>query len=84
MSEVCAWFEVLRRKRIFGTRLRNDRYKKITVVYSMSGYWIGVKVGVRVTGGGMRVQGKTGIDLSKFEWFGHFTEHMACGFEEYR
>jgi hypothetical protein len=27
MSEVCAWFEVLRRKRNFGTRLRNDRYK---------------------------------------------------------
>jgi hypothetical protein len=27
---------------------------------------------------------KTGIDLSNFEWFGHFTEHVTCevlGFE---
>jgi hypothetical protein len=37
MSEVCALFEVLRRKQIFGTRLRNDRYKRIIVVYSVSG-----------------------------------------------
>jgi hypothetical protein len=37
MSEVCAWFEVLRRKQILGTQLRNDRYKWRTMVYSMSG-----------------------------------------------
>jgi hypothetical protein len=37
MSEVCSWFEVLRRKRIFGTRLRNDRYKWETMVYPVTG-----------------------------------------------
>jgi hypothetical protein len=43
------------------------------------GYRIGVKFGVSVTRGGMRVLEKTGINLSKFEWFRHFTEHFACG-----
>jgi hypothetical protein len=41
-----------------------------------------MKFGVSVTGGSMRVLEKTGIDLSKFEWFGHFTEHLVRGFEE--
>jgi hypothetical protein len=27
----------------------------------------------------MRVLEKSGIDLSKFEWFGHFIEYLACG-----
>jgi hypothetical protein len=22
---------------------------------------------------------KSKVDLSKFSWFGHFTEHLACG-----
>jgi hypothetical protein len=32
----------------------------------------------------MKVLEKSGIDLSNFEWFGHFIEHLACeglGFE---
>jgi hypothetical protein len=37
MSEVCAWFEVLRRKQNFGTRLRNDCYRWETVEYPVSG-----------------------------------------------
>jgi hypothetical protein len=37
MSEVGAWFEGLRRKRILGTQLRNERYKWIKVVYSVFG-----------------------------------------------
>jgi hypothetical protein len=32
MSEVGAWFEVWRRKSIFGTRLKKDRYKGKEVV----------------------------------------------------
>jgi hypothetical protein len=43
-----------------------------------------VKFGVRVTEGGMRVLEKTGINLSKFEWFGHFTEHLVHGVLEKR
>jgi hypothetical protein len=27
----------------------------------------------------MKVLEKYGVDLSKFGWFGHFTEHLACG-----
>jgi hypothetical protein len=32
----------------------------------------------------MKVLEKSGVDLSKFELFGHFTEHVTCeglGFE---
>jgi hypothetical protein len=43
-------------------------------------YQIGVKFGVSVTEGGMRVLEKTRVDLSKFEWFGHFTEHLRTRF----
>jgi hypothetical protein len=43
------------------------------------GYRIGMKFGERVTGRGRRVLEKTGVDLSNFDWFGHFTEHVACG-----
>jgi hypothetical protein len=46
--------------------------------YIMSlGYRIDVKLDVSVTGGGMRVLEKTRINLSKFEWFEHFTEHVV-------
>jgi hypothetical protein len=38
-----------------------------------------VKFGVSVTGGGMRVMEKTRVDLIKFEWLVHFTEHLVCG-----
>jgi hypothetical protein len=27
----------------------------------------------------MKVLKKSGVDLSKFSWFGHFTEQVACG-----
>jgi hypothetical protein len=43
------------------------------------GYRIGMKFGVSVTRGGMRVLEKTWVDLSKFEWLMHFTEHLVCG-----
>jgi hypothetical protein len=36
-----------------------------------------VKFGVSVTGGVVGVLKKSGFDLSKFEWFGHFTEHLV-------
>jgi hypothetical protein len=42
------------------------------------GYWIGVKLGEYVTGGIMKVHEKFGIDWSKFGWFGHSIEHLAC------
>jgi hypothetical protein len=45
------------------------------------GYRIGVKFGVEVIGGVMRVLEKSGVDLSNFEWFGHFTEHLVRRFE---
>jgi hypothetical protein len=35
--------------------------------------------GEYVTGGIVKVFEKFGIDLSIFGWFGHFTEHVACG-----
>ena len=42
------------------------------------GYRICVKFGERVTGSSMSVLEKVGVDLSYFDWFGHFTEHVAC------
>jgi hypothetical protein len=27
----------------------------------------------------MKVLENSRLDLSKFEWFGHFTEQLACG-----
>jgi hypothetical protein len=27
----------------------------------------------------MKVLEKTEVDLSKFDWFGHFTEQLVCG-----
>jgi hypothetical protein len=41
------------------------------------GYRIGVNFGEDVTGCVMRVLEKVGIDLSKFEWFGHFNEQLV-------
>jgi hypothetical protein len=38
-----------------------------------------VNFGEEVTRGVMRMLEKFGVDLSNFEWFGHFTEHLACG-----
>jgi hypothetical protein len=38
-----------------------------------------VKFSKSVTRVGMKVLEKFGVDLSKFEWFGHFTEHLTCG-----
>jgi hypothetical protein len=32
-----------------------------------------------VTGGIVNVPEKFGFNLSNFGWFGHFTEHVACG-----
>jgi hypothetical protein len=32
----------------------------------------------------MKVPGKFGIDWSKFGWFGHFIEHLACGVLRFR
>jgi hypothetical protein len=37
-----------------------------------------VKFGERVTSSSMSVLEKVGVDLSYFDWFGHFTEHVAC------
>jgi hypothetical protein len=37
-----------------------------------------VKFGEDVTRGGMKVLEKSRTDLSKFDWFGHFIEHLAC------
>jgi hypothetical protein len=37
-----------------------------------------VKFGKYVTGGIMKVPEKFRIVWSKFDWFGHFTEHVAC------
>jgi hypothetical protein len=28
--------------------------------------------------------GKSRVDLSKFEWFGHFTEHLVCEYLKQR
>jgi hypothetical protein len=46
------------------------------------GYQIDMNFGEEVTGGVMRVRvlEKSGVNLSKFEWFGHFTEHLVCRF----
>jgi hypothetical protein len=38
-----------------------------------------VKFGEYVTGGVVKVPEKFGFNWSIFGWFGHFTEHMACG-----
>jgi hypothetical protein len=38
-----------------------------------------VKFGEGVTRGGMKVVEKSGINLSKFGWFRHFTEKLVCG-----
>jgi hypothetical protein len=48
------------------------------------GYRIGVKFSERVTESSWRVLEKVGVDLSYFDWFGHFTEHIVCGFLERR
>jgi hypothetical protein len=42
------------------------------------GYRIGVNFGESVTSSGRRVLEKAGVDLSNFEWFGHFTKQVAC------
>jgi hypothetical protein len=42
------------------------------------GYQTAVKFSESVTRGGMKVLEKSGVDLSKFEWFWHFTEHLTC------
>jgi hypothetical protein len=34
---------------------------------------IGMNFGESVTGSGQKVLEKAGVDLSNFEWFGHFT-----------
>jgi hypothetical protein len=75
MSEVCTWFEFRRRKWICGTRLGINNYKWGFVRNWCLGYQIGVKFGKYVTWGDMEVQEKSRIDLSNFDWFGHFTEH---------
>jgi hypothetical protein len=31
----------------------------------------------KVSGDVMRVLEKSGVDLSRFEWFGHFSEHLV-------
>ena len=36
-----------------------------------------MNVGMSATGGAMGVLEKFGVDLSKFEWFGHFTGHLV-------
>jgi hypothetical protein len=43
------------------------------------GYRIGVKFGEYVTSDVMKALENFGIDLSKFDWFGHLTEHLVCG-----
>jgi hypothetical protein len=42
-------------------------------------YRIGMKFGVRGTGCSWSVLEKVGVDLSYFDWFGHFTEHLVRG-----
>jgi hypothetical protein len=42
------------------------------------GYCISVNFGEGVTGSGQKVLEKATVDLSNFDWFGHFTEHVAC------
>jgi hypothetical protein len=37
-----------------------------------------VNFGKSVSGSVMRVLEKVGVNLSYFDWFGHFTEHLAC------
>jgi hypothetical protein len=49
MSEVCAWFEFRRRKWIWGTQRRIDRYKWELVENWCLGYQIGVKFSEYVT-----------------------------------
>jgi hypothetical protein len=38
-----------------------------------------VKFGKYVTGSVVKVPEKFGFNWSIFGWFGHFTEHLACG-----
>jgi hypothetical protein len=38
-----------------------------------------VKFGEYVTGCVMKMPEKIGFVWSNFGWFGHFTEHVACG-----
>jgi hypothetical protein len=38
-----------------------------------------VKFGKYVTGSVVKVSEKFGFNWSIFGWFGHFTEHLACG-----
>ncbi len=38
-----------------------------------------MKFGKDVAGSVVKVSEKFGFNWSKFGWFGHFTEHMACG-----
>jgi hypothetical protein len=38
-----------------------------------------VKFGEDVSGGVVKVPEKFGFNQSIFGWFGHFTEHVACG-----
>jgi hypothetical protein len=38
-----------------------------------------VKLREYVTGGVVKVPEKFGFNRSIFGWFGHFTEHVACG-----
>jgi hypothetical protein len=80
MSVVCASFEFRRRKWNCGTRFGIDSYKWEFVENWSLRYRIGVKFGEYVTGGDMKVPKKSGIDLSRFDWFGHFIEQVACGF----
>jgi hypothetical protein len=40
---------------------------------------IGVKFGKYVTRSVVKVPEKFGFNWSIFGWFGHFTEHLACG-----
>ena len=42
-------------------------------------YRIGVKLREYVTEGVVKVPKKFGFNQSNFEWFGHFTELVACG-----
>jgi hypothetical protein len=55
--------------------------KQITIKVQRLGnrcqeYRIGVKIGARGTGSSWSVLEKVGVDLSYFDWFGHFTEHV--------
>jgi hypothetical protein len=40
-------------------------------------YRIGVKIGMGGTGSSWIVLKKVGVDLSYFDWFGYFTEHLV-------